>query len=215
VSAHKIDSFIPFADPVAGYRIAPVAICGVRRGEIGWRIEPSPSVAAKMPKLPELVATEIEKTLGGGNRSSPKVTLRARVGSAVARIIHEPPAAISDLAVLSGVLGSRTLRRTDKYASGPSPCGCPVARPSPLSRYGVSCIMRASQVEARDENNRFRAELYIPISLYTELRVPFSRNYYGFQEVKEEERTRGVGKAGTYRNREFRFFRGAHHSILK
>ena len=43
-----------------------------------------------------------------------------------------------------GVLGSRTLRRTDKYASGPSPCGYPVARPSPRSRHGVSCIMRAS-----------------------------------------------------------------------
>ena len=31
-----------------------------------------------------------------------------------------------------------------KYASGPSPCGSPVARPAPRSRYGVSCIMRAS-----------------------------------------------------------------------
>jgi hypothetical protein len=31
----------------------------------------------------------------------------------------------------------------NKYASGPSPCGCPVARPSPPSRDGVSCIMRA------------------------------------------------------------------------
>jgi hypothetical protein len=44
-----------------------------------------------------------------------------------------------------GVLGSRTLRRTGKYASGPSPCGCPVARPSPRSRNGVSCMMRASR----------------------------------------------------------------------
>ena len=31
----------------------------------------------------------------------------------------------------------------NKYASGPSPCGCPVARPFPRSRCGVSCIMRA------------------------------------------------------------------------
>jgi hypothetical protein len=62
----------------------------------------------------------------------------------LARIVHEPPAATADMAVLPGVLGSRTLRRTDKYASGPSPCGCPVARPSPRSRDGVSCIMRAS-----------------------------------------------------------------------
>jgi hypothetical protein len=33
----------------------------------------------------------------------------------------------------------------NKYASGPSPCGCPVARPSPRSRYGVSCIMRVKR----------------------------------------------------------------------
>jgi hypothetical protein len=31
--------------------------------------------------------------------------------------------------------------------SGPSPCGCPVARPSPQSRHGVSCIMRARRSE--------------------------------------------------------------------
>ena len=69
--------------------------------------------------------------------------------------MHEPPAATADMAVLflravgstsrkSGVLASPTLRRTETCASGPSPCGCPVARPSPRSRYGVSCIMRAS-----------------------------------------------------------------------
>jgi len=57
--------------------------------------------------------------------------------------MHEPPAATADMAVLPGVLGSRTQRRTDKYASGPSPCGCPVARPSPRSRDGVSCITQA------------------------------------------------------------------------
>jgi hypothetical protein len=67
----------------------------------------------------------------------------SRLAVQVARIMHETPAATADLAVLPGVLGSRTLRRTDKYASGPSPCGCAVARPSPRSRYGVSCIMRA------------------------------------------------------------------------
>jgi hypothetical protein len=59
--------------------------------------------------------------------------------------MHEPPAATADMAVLPGVLGARTLRRTDKYASGPSPCGCPVARPSPRSRHGVSCIMPVGQ----------------------------------------------------------------------
>ena len=40
---------------------------------------------------------------------------------ALARIMHEPPAATADLAVLPGVLGSRILRRTDKYASDPVP----------------------------------------------------------------------------------------------
>ena len=48
-------------------------------------------------------------------------------------------------------LSRGTLRRTDKYVSDPRPCGCPVARPSPRSRHGVSCIMR---------NRRVRAGLY-------------------------------------------------------
>ena len=68
----------------------------------------------------------------------------------LARIMHEPPAATADLAVLPGVLGCsfdrlRTSSPCDvrkKYASGPSPCGDPVARPSPRSRDGVSRIMR-------------------------------------------------------------------------
>src|SRR5512139_442581 len=62
--------------------------------------------------------------------------------------MHGPPAANTDMAVLPSVLGARTLRRTETYASGPSPAvprdGCPVARASPRSRDGVSCIMRAS-----------------------------------------------------------------------
>jgi PAS domain S-box-containing protein len=69
----------------------------------------------------------------------------------VERIIHQPAATA---AVLPGVLGCsfdrfRTSSPGDvlmKYASGPSPCGFPVARPSPRSRYGVSCIMRARKV---------------------------------------------------------------------
>jgi hypothetical protein len=69
----------------------------------------------------------------------------------LARIMHEPPVTTADMAILPGVLGSRTLRRTVKYALGPSPCGCPVARPSPRSRDGVSCIMRARKREARGE----------------------------------------------------------------
>ena len=47
----------------------------------------------------------------------------------LARIMHEPPAATAYLAVLPDVLGSRTLRRTHKYASGPVPrCRGMVAR---------------------------------------------------------------------------------------
>ncbi|MDH3897337.1 MAG: hypothetical protein OEV18_08095 [Deltaproteobacteria bacterium] len=39
------------------------------------------------------------------------------------------------MVVLPGVLGCRTLRRTiHRYASEPTPCGCPVARPSSRSR---------------------------------------------------------------------------------
>src|SRR5512136_2334273 len=37
----------------------------------------------------------------------------------------------------------------NKYASGPSPCGCPVARPSPRSRCGASCIMRVKAYPLR------------------------------------------------------------------
>ena len=48
---------------------------------------------------------------------------------ALACIMHEPPATTADMAVLPGVLGSRTLPRTDKYASGPVPrCRGMVAR---------------------------------------------------------------------------------------
>jgi hypothetical protein len=84
------------------------------------------------------------------------------------RIMHEPPAATADLAVLPGVLGSsfgrlRTSSPCDvlnKYASGPSPAmprdGCPVARSSPRSRDGVSCIMR---VKASPLPHRWRRGL--------------------------------------------------------
>jgi hypothetical protein len=35
-------------------------------------------------------------------------------GQGLARIMHEPPAATADLAVLPGVLGTGTLRRTEQ-----------------------------------------------------------------------------------------------------
>ena len=41
-------------------------------------------------------------------------TCRTQRVDVLARIMHEPPATTADLAVLPGVLGSRTLRRTEK-----------------------------------------------------------------------------------------------------
>jgi len=55
-----------------------------------------------------------------------------------ARIFHESPAVTTDIAVLPGVLGCRLLRRTVRYASKPTRCGCQVARPSSWSRDGNS-----------------------------------------------------------------------------
>jgi len=60
------------------------------------------------------------------------------------------PAPGADGSCTAGSRASSGLEPCDvlnKYASGPSPAvprdGYPVARPSPHSRYGVSCIMRA------------------------------------------------------------------------
>ena len=43
----------------------------------------------------------------------------------LARIMHEPPAAAEDLAVLPGVLGSRTLRRTEQVRLSSEPLWLP------------------------------------------------------------------------------------------
>ena len=43
----------------------------------------------------------------------------------LARIMHEPPAATADLAVLPGVLGSRTLRRTEQVRLRSEPLWLP------------------------------------------------------------------------------------------
>ena len=69
----------------------------------------------------------------------------------LARIFHESLAATTDMAVLPGVLGCsfgrlRTSSPCDvpfRYASGPTPCGCPVARPSSRSRDSNSWNIRA------------------------------------------------------------------------
>jgi hydrogenase maturation protease len=47
-----------------GYRIGPTVIYGVEPGEIGWSMQLSPEVTAKMPKLLELVVAEIEGIAG-------------------------------------------------------------------------------------------------------------------------------------------------------
>jgi hypothetical protein len=43
----------------------------------------------------------------------------------LARIMHEPPAPTADLAVLPGVLGSRTLRRTEQVRLRSEPLWLP------------------------------------------------------------------------------------------
>jgi hypothetical protein len=60
----------------------------------------------------------------------------------LARILHESPAATTDMAVLPGVLGCRSLRRTVQVRKA-TPCGCPVARPSLWSRDSNSRNIRA------------------------------------------------------------------------
>jgi len=46
-------------------------------------------------------------------------------GNKLARTMHEPPAATADMAVLPGVLGSRTLRRTEKVRLRSEPLWLP------------------------------------------------------------------------------------------
>jgi len=67
MSLHQVDfvQLLQMADRL-GYSVGPAVIYGVEPGEIGWTMELSPSVAAKMPRLLELVVAEIEKTLGEG-----------------------------------------------------------------------------------------------------------------------------------------------------
>ena len=60
------------------------------------------------------------------------------LGFALARTFHESPAATADMGVLPGVLGCRIFDVPFRYASGPTPCGCPVASPSLRSRDGNS-----------------------------------------------------------------------------
>ena len=65
----------------------------------------------------------------------------------LARMFHEWPTATVDMAVLPGVLGCRTLRRTVQVRLGSNPAvprdGCPVAKPSLRSRDCNSRNIRA------------------------------------------------------------------------
>ena len=59
----------------------------------------------------------------------------------LARIFHESLAATTDMVVLQGVLGCRSLRRTVQVRLETNPAGprdCPVARPSSWSRDSSS-----------------------------------------------------------------------------
>jgi hydrogenase maturation protease len=64
MSLHQVD-FLQLLDIAErmGYRIGPAVIYGVEPGEITWSMDLSPAVAAKMPKLLELVVAEIEKMM--------------------------------------------------------------------------------------------------------------------------------------------------------
>jgi hydrogenase maturation protease len=65
MSLHQVD-FVQLLDMAErmGYRIGPAVIYGVEPGEMGWSMDLSPAVAAKMPRLLELVIAEIEKIMG-------------------------------------------------------------------------------------------------------------------------------------------------------
>ena len=102
-----------------------------------------------------LIVSSEARPCSGGRRKVLEASQSAKEGSGSGYALpHRPPCLWCRLLLHSrepGVLGSSFdgLRTSspcevpNKYASGPSPCSCPVARPSPGSRDGVSCIMRA------------------------------------------------------------------------
>jgi hydrogenase maturation protease len=57
-----------------GYDIGPAVIYGVEPMEIGWGMELSPKVAAKIPKLLDLVLEEIGMVLKAGDETTDPVT---------------------------------------------------------------------------------------------------------------------------------------------
>jgi hypothetical protein len=90
-------------------------------------------------------------------------------------------------------LSRGTLRRPDKYATGPSPWDYPVARPSPPSPQGISCIMRvtppAGTQAVRGEERLRRQGSRMSFSPVVQIRV--SRKIFvprGFPPVPPGER---------------------------
>jgi hydrogenase maturation protease len=67
MSLHQVDfvQLLQIAERL-GYGIGPAVIYGVEPGEITWSMDLSPAVAAKMPRLLELVVAEIARIRGEG-----------------------------------------------------------------------------------------------------------------------------------------------------
>jgi hypothetical protein len=64
------------------------------------------------------------------NKKAEKLQTRLRKDALIlARILHESPAATEDMAVLPGVLGCRTLRRTVQVRLGSNPLRLPGGTP--------------------------------------------------------------------------------------
>ena len=65
--------------------------------------------------------------------------LLVTIREVLARIMYEPPAATADLAILPGVLGSRTLRRTDQVRLRSEPLWLPGA--TTISTISLRCLV--------------------------------------------------------------------------
>lgn len=64
MSLHQVDfAHLMEIGERLGYRIGPVVIYGIEPGRIGWSMEASPEVAAKIPRLLELVLEEIQRSM--------------------------------------------------------------------------------------------------------------------------------------------------------
>jgi hypothetical protein len=77
---------------------------------------------------------------GSARKTPTRVSREARqIDGGPARIMDEPPAATGDLAVLPGVLGSRTLRRTGQVRLRSEPLRLPGG--TPISTISLRCLV--------------------------------------------------------------------------